>query len=275
MTIARLADDHFYVVVAAASELKILQHMEHYLPGDGSVAIRNVTLDYGVRAVIGPRSRDLLSKLTETDLSNEAFPYLAANHIHLGVVPTLALRINFAGELGWELHHKMVHQRTIYKNLLEAGKEFGLMNCGMRALLNSMRLEKGYLMASDICGEETPLQAGLDMFVRFDKGDFVGREALLKQKAAGIPTKMVCLVVDAGDADAYGDECIWHDGDVVGRVTSGGWGHRVEKSIALGYVRADLAETGTRLEVEIMDERRQAKVARAPVYDPENGKLRS
>ena len=145
----------------------------------------------------------------------------------------------------------------------------------MRALLNSMRLEKGYVLAHDICGEETPLEAGLDYFVRFDKGDFVGRDSLIRQKELGIPCKLVMLEVDAGQADAYADECILKDGQPVGRVTSGGYGHRVAKSLALGYVRADLAAPGTRLEVEILDEMRPALVIQSPVYDPENQRLRS
>ena len=274
MTVVRLAEDRFYVVSAAGAETKLLQHMQHYLPESG-VRIDNVTLDYGVIAVIGPKSRELLGKVTETDLSSDSFPYLSAKNINIGVSPVRALRINFAGELGWELHHNMVYQRTIYKDLFEAGKEFDLKPLGMRALLNSMRIEKGYVLAHDICGEESPLQAGLDYFVKFDKGDFVGRDALLKQKEQGIPSKMVMLEVDAGDADAYADEAILKNGEVVGRVTSGGWGHRVQKSLAMGYVKTELAEPGTTLEVEIMDEMRPATVVKSPVYDPKNEKLRS
>ena len=273
-TIARLAPDLFYVVTAAGSELKALQHMEHYLPHDGSVTIDNVTTRYGVLAVIGPRARDIMAKVTEADLSNEAFPYLSARDIHVGVSPVRALRINFAGELGWELHHEMVHQRSIYQDLLEAGREFDMAHLGLRGLLNSMRLEKGYVLAHDICGEETPLQAGLDYFVKFDKGDFIGKEALLKQKQEGPPTRLVMMVVDAGDADAYSDECILKDGQPVGRVTSGGWGHRVDQSLALGYVRTDLATPGTSLEVEILNEMRPARVVKAPVYDPGHQRLR-
>ena len=274
-TIARLSEDCFYVVTAAAAEIKALQHMQHHLPADGSVTIENITDRIGVLAVIGPKSRDILAKVTEADLSSQAFPYLSMQDIHLGVSPVRALRINFAGELGWELHHDMVYQRAIYQDIIEAGGEFGMVPMGMRALLNSMRLEKGYVLANDICGEETPLQAGLDYFVKLDKGDFVGRDVLIRQKEEGVPTRLVMLEVTAGDADAYQDECILKDGRPVGRVTSGGWGHRVQKSLALGYVRTDLAEPGTRLEVEILDEMRPAVVVKSPVYDPENAKLKS
>ena len=275
MTVTRLAEDRFYVVAPAASELRLLQHMEDHLPHDGSVTIDNVTNRYGVLAVVGPRSRALLSKLTDTDLSSARFPYLSWRDVHVGVAPARALRVNFVGELGWELHHEMLYQRTIYEHILDAGQELGLANCGMRSVLNSMRIEKGYLLSPDICGEETPLQAGLDRFVTFDKGDFIGRAALEAQATRGVPTRLVTMVVEAGEADACGEECIWRGDAVVGRVTSGGWGHRVDRSLALGYVDADLSEPGTHVAVEILDEKRPATVVRTPYYDPENERLRA
>ena len=142
LTIARLDEKTFYVVTAAAAEKRFMQHMESNLPPEGGVWIENVTDKYGVLAVIGPRSRDLLAKITEADLGNREFPYLAVRHIHLGVSPVRAMRINFAGELGWELHHDMVYQRTLYNDILEAGREFEVKPLGMRALLNSMRIGK-------------------------------------------------------------------------------------------------------------------------------------
>jgi dimethylglycine dehydrogenase len=274
LTIARLGENRFYLVTAAAAENKFQHHLEHHLPAGLDAQIRNVTQDLGVLVVIGPRSRELLSRITDADLSNQAFPYRACRYIHVGVSPVLAMRINFAGELGWELHHPLAYQRTLYQDILAAGEDLGLADCGMRALLNSMRLEKGYLMAADLCGEETPFQAGLDAFVKLDKGDFIGREALIRHKREGIPTRLVCLEVDAGDADAYGDECILLGDEVVGRVTSGGYGYRVEKSLALGYVRSDLAFPGTALMVDILDEKRRAMVVPSPVYDSGNEKLK-
>ena len=274
MTVTRLAENRFYVVAPAASELRLMQHMEDHLPHDGSVAIDNVTNRYGVLAVVGPRSRALMSKLTDTDLSSEGFPYLSWRDVRIGVAPARALRLNFVGELGWELHHELVYQRTIYEHILDAGQGLGLVNCGMRAVLNSMRLEKGYLLAPDICGEETPLQAGLEFFVKFDKEDFIGREALERQQERGVPTRMVTMVVDARDADAHGGECIWNGDVIVGRVTSGGWGHRVGRSLALGYVDSNLSEPGMKVAVEILEDKRPATVVRTPCYDPENKKLR-
>ncbi len=274
MTITRLAEDRFYVVTTAVGEALVLQHMEEHLPSDGSVIIDNVTTRLGVLTLIGPKSRDLLTRITEADLSNSQHPYLSYRDIHIGVSPVRAIRMNFAGELGWELHHDLVYQRTIYQDILNAGQEFGLVNCGMRALLNSMRLEKGYLMGADF-SEATPLQAGLDAFVNFKKGSFIGCEALLEQKKQGVSTRLVMLEVTAGDADAYGDECIWLNNQVVGRVSTGGWGHRIQKSLAFGFVRADLAEPGTRMEVEILEERRPAAMVKTPCYDPENTRVRA
>lgn len=274
LTITRLAEDRFYVVTTAAGEALALQHMEEHLPGDGSVFIDNLTTRLGVLTVMGPKSREVLSKITEADLSNTQYPYLSYRDIHIGVSPVRMIRMNFSGELGWELHHDLVYQRTLYQDLLKAGQEFGLVDCGMRALLNSMRLEKGYLMGNDF-SEATPLQAGLEAFVDFKKENFIGREALLEQKKQGVPSRLVMLDVSAGDADAYGDECIWYQDRPVGRVTSGGWGHRIEKSLAFGYVPADLARPGTLLKVEILEERRSAVVVKTPCYDPDNTKVRS
>jgi len=274
MTIARLTQDRFYLVAPAVSELKLLQHLEEHLVPDGSVTVENVTTRYGVLAVVGPDSRALLSRLTETRLTSEHFPHLAWQAIHVGVAPARVLRINFVGELGWELHHEMVFQRTIYQNLLDAGEQFGLVNIGTRAVLNSMRIEKGYVMAADICGEETPWQAGLDPFVKLDKGEFIGRSALLRQQERGVPTRLVTLVVEAGDADAATDEAIWNGDAVVGRVTSGGWGHRVGESLALGFIESGLSQPGTTLEVEVLGERRKARVVKTPRYDPENRRVR-
>lgn len=273
LTIARLAEDRFYCVTAAASELAVLQHLEHCLPKDGGVRIDNVTERYGVIAVIGPNAKKVLEKVTETDLSNEAFPYMTWQNLHIGMAPARAQRMNFAGEYGWELHVKMEYMRTIYKNILEAGAEFNIKDIGMRAVLNSMRVEKGFLLAPEMSGEETPLQAGMDFFVNFDK-DFVGKEALLKQKEEGIPSRLVMMEVQADHADCWGDEAVYNGDEIVGRTTSGGHGHRVGKSLALGYVKTELAEPGTELKVFLLGEMCPATVIKSPVYDPANKRVK-
>jgi dimethylglycine dehydrogenase len=274
LTITRLAEDRFYVVTAAAGEALVEQHLEEHLPPDGSVHLENVTTYSGVFGLIGPNAGKILAELTDADLSSEGNPYLSCCHIQAGVSPVRLLRINYAGESGWELHHDLTYQRTLYQDLMKTGRKYGLVNCGMRALLNSLRLEKGYLLAADF-SEATPLQAGLEAFVSFKKGNFVGREALLKQRDGRISKRLVLLEVNAGEADAYGDECIRYGDEPVGRVTSGGWGHRLGKSLAFGYVRADLSALGTALTVEILGERRPAVVIKRPCYDPENIRVRS
>lgn len=275
MTVTRLGDDRFYVVAPAASELRLLQHLEDHRPSTGGVTIENVTSSHGVLAVVGPRSRTLLARLTDAEWSSARFPWLSWREVRVGTSPARALRVNFVGELGWELHHELSEQSAIYERILEAGAGLGVADCGMRAVLNSLRLEKGYLLAADLSGQETPFQAGLDGFVKFDKGDFIGRGALEAQLHRGVRTRLVTLVVEAGDADACGEECIWNGDAVVGRVTSGGWGHRVGRSLALGYVAARWSRPGTRIAVEILDERRPATVVATPCYDPENRRLRA
>ncbi len=275
MTVTRLADDRFYLNSAIAGTTHDHDWLvQHVLPGE-DVSVADCTDGTAILAVTGPRARDVLAPLTDADLSNGVFPWLTGQEITIAGVPCIALRVSYVGELGWELHHELIYQRQIYQQIVEAGREFGLANCGMRAVLGSMRLEKGYVLAPDICGEETPLQAGLEFFVKFDKGDFIGRAALEEQKTCGVPTRLVTLVVEAGDADACGEESIWNGDDMVGRVTSGGWGHRVGASLALGYIDSELSEPGTRVAVEILDEKRLATVVRTPHYDPENTKVRA
>ena len=275
MTIARLADDEFYVVTAAASELNLLQHMEHLAGWFDAVNIEKVTGQYGVLAVVGPNSRAVLQKLTDAPLDSGNFPYLTWRHIQAGSSRVMALRINFVGELGWELHHPLCNQRTLYQEIIEAGEEYGIADCGLRAVLESLRLEKGYLLGADMCGEESPLEAGLGWLVKQDKGDFIGREAVKAEMAKGPARRLVQLEVRAEDADAYGDEPVYLGDAIVGRVTTGGYGHRLGKSIAMAFISSELAQAGQELEVEIMDRRCPALVHLRPMYDPGNSKLRA
>lgn len=270
MTIARLAENNFYVVTAAVSELLLLQHMEHLAHGAQGVHLTNVTELYGVLAVVGPNSRAVMQKLTDAPLDNAAFPYLSWQNIQAGSSRVMALRLNFVGELGWELHHPMCNQRTLYREILEAGQEFGVADCGLRAVLESLRLEKGYILGPDMCGEESPIEAGLGWLVKPDKGEFAGRQAIKAELAAAPAKRLVQLEVSDGDADAYGDEPVYHGGKIVGRVTTGGYGHRLKKSIAMAFIKADLAQQGQEVEVEIMDQRRYAVVHIKPLYDPQN-----
>ena len=275
MTITKVGHDRYYLVSAASAERHDLDWMQKHMPADGGVAIDNVTTKYGALILSGPKSRDVLFKLTDADLSNDRFPFLTMQNIIVGLSPTRAFRIGFVGELGWEFHCPIENVRSIYLALMEAGAEFGIANYGLRAL-NSLRLEKGYLLlGSEISSERSPLEAGLDRFVDFEKGDFIGRQALLDQKKKGLTDKLTLLVVDADDADAMGDEPVYIGDEIVGRVSSGGYGHYLGKSLAMGYLKAEAAGPGTRVEVAVLGERRPAETVRIPLYDPRNEKPRS
>jgi dimethylglycine dehydrogenase len=267
LTVTRVAEDRFYLVSAAATELHDYAWIQAHLPDDDSVLLENVTSRYGVLTVAGPRSRELLQPLTEADLSREAFPFFHARELRVGTAPVRALRLSYVGELGYELHHPLELQRYLYDLLLKAGE---VVDFGYRAL-DSMRLEKAYrLWGADMSADYTPLEAGMERFVRLDKGDFVGRDALLRQEQQGLKRTLTCLTIETHDADAHGYEPVFADGRSVGYVASGGYGHTVHRSIALAYLPVGHAKPGTPLEVELLGDRRPAVVVEQPLYDPRN-----
>ena len=277
VTVALVEPGRWYLVSAAATETHDLGWLQSRLPEDGSVRVENVTATTGVLTVAGPRSRELLQRLTSADLGHEAFPFFRCRELELAGTRTLALRVSYVGELGWELHHPLEQQRRLYDALHEAGEDLGLVDFGYRAL-ESMRLEKCYrLWGADLSADWSPLQAGLERFVAWDKGPFVGREALLEERKAGSSHVLSCLVVDADGADAHGYEPVYRGGGErpIAYVSSGGYGHVVERSLALAYLPAERSELGTELEVAILGERRRAVVSAQPLYDPLNERLRS
>jgi dimethylglycine dehydrogenase len=277
MTVSRLSAERFWLVSAAAGE----RHDEDWLrthcsQRHGPLSIANVTARYGSLIVVGPRSRELLARITGADLSNTAFPWLAVRSIPIGYTDVLAMRLNYVGELGWELHVPSEHLAAVHELLVEAGRELGLAHFGLYAM-DSLRLEKCYRSWKvDLTSEYTPLRASLDRFVRLDKAaDFIGKEALRREAAAGPAERFVPLVVEARDADASAVSIVYRGNEVVGLVTSGGYGYRLNRSIALAYIRTDLSPAGTELEVEILGERCRAVVGREPLYDPKNLRLRA
>jgi len=275
VTVTRLAEDRFYVVSAAATECHDFTWIARHCPDDGSVQLENVTSRYAVLTLAGPRSRDLLQSLTDSDCSKKAFRFFRCRDLHVGMLPVRALRVSYVGELGFELHHPMEYQRRLYELLLEAGERLGLVDFGYRTL-DSLRLEKAYrLWGADMSADYTPLEAGMDRFVDFDKGDFIGRDALARQREQGVERALACLVIDAADADTHAYEPILADGEVIGYVAAGGYGHTVAKSIALAYLPNAYLEPGTELAVQILGERRPARVVEQPLYDPENERLLS
>jgi dimethylglycine dehydrogenase len=275
MTVTTLGAERYWLISAAAGE----RHDEHWLrahlPADGSVRIENLSARYGTLIVVGPKSRELLSQLTRADLSNAAFPWLSVQMIDIGYTKAIAGRVNYVGELGWELHVPVEHVLSVYDLLWAAGEPLGVADFGLYAM-DSLRLEKCYRSwKADLTTEYTPAMASLDRFVKIDKpGGFIGQEALRREALTGPAERFVPLLVDATDADAAAVSIVYQGDKVVGLVTSGGYGYRLRQSIALAYVRTDLAVPGTKLEVEILGERRPAVVAREPLYDPENARLR-
>ena len=275
VTVTRLAPERFLVLSAAVAERHDLDWLRRHAPADGSVTIDEVTARWGVLILAGPRARDVLGRITDADLSNAAFPWLSARAIQVGSAPVRALRINYVGELGWELHHPVEYQVALYEALRGAGEDLGLADFGLRAM-DSLRLEKAYrAWGADINTEVTPLEAGLERFVAFDKGDFLGRDALLRQKRGGVGRRLATLAVDATDADCWGNEAVWAGDRVVGITTSGGYGYWLDRSLAVAYVEAEVAVPGASLAVEILGDRRRAVVLAEPPLDPENHRPRS
>ena len=275
-TLFERAPDEFYLVSGGALESIDHDTMRRLLPKDGSVSFRTVTESHGVLVLAGPRSRDVLAKLTRTDLSPAAFPWLTGRRLSVGPVGLDALRVNFVGELGWELHHPVAMQARLYDLLLDAGAEFGIKPFGIRAM-GAMALEKSYRqMGRELSIEYNALESGLQRFVHPAKGDFIGRDAVAKVDAEDLRWRFATLVVDGiEDCDVRGSEPIYQGDTMVGRATNGGFGWRVGKSLALAMLRPDTAAEGTRLRVKIFGKLFDATVVAESPFDPGNERLRA
>jgi 4-methylaminobutanoate oxidase (formaldehyde-forming) len=279
LTITRLASDRFRLVTGTAFGPHDLAWLQRHAPDDGTVDLRDVTSSFACFGLWGPRSREVLGPVSSDDaggdtLSSAAFPYLSARELTVGGVPVLAVRVTYVGELGWELYCPVEYGPRLWSSLWEAGEPLGLVAGGYRAI-DSLRLEKGYrYWSADISAEHNPLDAGLGFAVKLDKGPFIGREALLQVKQEGLRRRLSCLVLDDPSAVVLGGEPVLADGKVVGRVTSGGYGYTVRRSIAYAYLPLRSAEPGMDLTLEWFDERRRAKVTAEPLYDPRGSRIR-
>lgn len=274
-TITRLAADRFFIASAAIAELRDLDILRQAVKPGEDVRVTNLTPVWGSLSVAGPNARALLGRVTHSDLSNSAFPWRTAKWTEIGAAKVLALRLSYAGELGWELFHPMESQVGLYERLMEAGADLGVGDYGFRAL-DAVRLEKGYrAWGSELLVEITPLEAGLDRFVAFDKGDFAGCQALAKQKQQGLKHRIMTLAVKATDADCRGNEPVFRDGRLCGITTSGGYGHTIGTSLALAYLDIDDTAQGTALSVEILGEMRPCTVIPDCPFDPENTRQRA
>jgi glycine cleavage system T protein len=276
VTVTRIAHDKFWVVTGSgfiANDLAWL-HMKSQL--DDDVTIRDITEEWACLALWGPKARSVLSKATQDLVTNEAFPYLTAKFITINGVRVWAQRVSYVGEMGWELYVPNNRAQMVWDILRTAGKGFG-MEVGGYKVLDSLRLEKGYrYYTTDVTPLETPYEAGLGFCVHLDKGNFIGKDALLEKKNNGFTTKLCTLVLD-GEAftQIYGGEAIYHEGQVIARVRSGGYGYTLKKNVLYAYLPTELSKVGSRVEVELIEGKYIAEVTATVLYDPKGEKLRA
>ena len=273
-TVAKAGPERFFIFGSGPAEKYHMRWFEQHLPADGSVAVQALGLGLVGLMIAGPASRQLLQAVTDADVSAEAFRFLDFRAMEIGPVPVTVGRISFTGDLGYELWMAPEYQVAAFDLLMQAGEPLGLAPFGSRAL-NSLRLEKNFgTWAREYRPIYGPFEAGLGRFVDFSKNDFIGRDAALKEKEAGGERQLVALSLEATDADAFGNEPIWHDGEVVGWATSGGYAHGAQRSVALGYLPRAVAARPGRLEVEILGERLPARILAEPLFDPAGARMR-
>ena len=277
-TVYEWAPGRFYLVSAGAYERHDHDTLYKLLPKDGWVKLNAITTRLGVLVLAGPNARKVLQKLTSADLSNEAFPWLSGQAISVGHTSCHALRVNFVGELGFEFHHPIEQQIALFDLLMEAGKEFGIKPYGIKAM-SSLSIEKSYrLVPRELSIEYSAFESGLDRFVHPNKGQFLGRDALVAGREKGLNWNFVTMEVHSvtdSDSDTRGSEPIYSKGKLVGRATNGGFGWRVNKSLALGMVKPEFATLGYELDIKILDKIFKASVIAESPYDADNLKLRA
>lgn len=274
MSVVRHGEEQMTLITAAVAQWHDFEWLKSRMPKDATFTLTDKTEDYSTQILAGPNSRKILAEVCDADL---LLPWLTHQETTIAGRWAKLVRVSFAGELGWEIHTKVGDTAAIFHAVWAAGQKHGLKPFGMYAL-DSLRLEKGYrTWKGDLSTDYTVLQGGLERFVKWDKPDFRGKAALQNEKQQGVKKRFVTLVVEnPGDCDAPSVSTLWHDGKIVGETTSGGWGHRIDKSIALGMLRADLAEPDTAIEIEIFGDRFKAVVQKdEPLWDPRNERLRA
>jgi dimethylglycine dehydrogenase len=273
-TLANAGDGRYMMWGSSQAQVYHMRWFEQHLPKDGSVRVAPLGMKLIGLSLAGPRSRELLQRLTDDDVSGEAFRFMDYREMEVATVRAKVNRITYTGDLGYEIWVAPEYQLRLYRSIMAAGADLGIRNFGMRALL-CLRLEKNfgtwYREFRPIYG---PFEAGLERFVKLDKTDFIGKAAALQEKAEGPKRTRIFMVVDALDSDVMGDEPIWVDGKVKGWVTSGGYGHYVQQSLAQGYIPTALLRDGVQLEVEILGERRPARLQMQPPLDPQALRMR-
>ena len=274
LTVTRLADDQFLIVTGGSTAERDEAWIRRHMPTDGSVVLSDESSRWCCVGVWGPRARDLLRRVTDADVSNRGFPYLTAQHLDIGAIPVLALRISYVGELGWELYAPFEFGQALWDELWQAGQPDGAIAAGLGAF-DSLRLEKGYrLWGNELHTEYNPLEAKLSFAVRMEKGDFIGRLALARAREQGTTRKLCCLTLDAPNAVVMGNEPIWIDGRVSGYVTSANYGYSIDCGIAYGYLPVQHVRVGTQVAIEYFGEHLPATVAAEPLWDPQMMRLK-
>jgi 4-methylaminobutanoate oxidase (formaldehyde-forming) len=276
-TVTRTGEERFFIITGTAFGQHDMSWLRLNMPEDGSVSIEDVSSFYACIGMWGPKARVILQKVTKADLSNDAFPYMTAQSITVGDVPVLASRVTYVGELGWEFYCPLEYGLRLWDTLWAAGQPGGLVAAGYKAI-DTLRLEKAYrYWSAEISPDYTPYEAGLGFAVKLDKGDFLGREALLKQKEAGLTRKLCCITLDDKRTIALGKEPIRlpGSGEIVSWVASGGYGYSVEESILFAYLPIQYSQAGTRLEIEFFGEIVGATVRKMPLWDPKGERIRA
>jgi 4-methylaminobutanoate oxidase (formaldehyde-forming) len=281
VTILRLTEDTFFIVDSGIAQTRNYYWINGQIRPDEYACLTDVTSGYAVLGVMGPNSRTFLQGLTSADLSNDAFPFATARDIDLGYARVRAARITYVGELGWELYIPTECAAGVYDVIEQAGKAVDLAQCGYHAL-DSLRIEKGYRhWGHDITDEDTPIEAGLGFAVRFSKEmQYNGRERLMRQKEFGVFKRLVTFVLEDTNRLLYRNEPIFRDGEIVGYITSGMFGHTIGAAIGMGYVNhvdgvsANFVSAGT-YELEVAGERLSARATLRSLYDPENERIKS
>ena len=274
-TITKLADDEYFMVGTGIGE-RYHKRFFDMIPLPEGTTFRSVTQQYCGFNVAGPKSRELLQRMTNEDMSNDNWKFMRSKRIAVGGVECIALRVSFTGDLGWELYHDEEDQLALFDALLETGKDLGIRPVGGRSLL-SLRVEKGYgSWSREYSPEYWPQEVGLDRLIKLDKGDFLHKDAYEKIKDNKPRDLLMAFTVETDNADAVGGEPIFAlDGTPVGRVSSGAYGFSVDKSVALGFVKTDFAKPGDQFDIAILGKPHRATLLAEPPFDPEGARLRA
>jgi dimethylglycine dehydrogenase len=274
-TVSCLDEERFQLTASYGAQAYHLRWFQSHLPEDGSVKVKNVSKTRIGFQIAGPKARELLSRVTRADVSNKAIPFMACREIEVGLCDAFVQRVTYTGDLGFEIYAPFSQQRSLFESLWEAGEDLGLKPFGMRAMM-SLRLDKSFLSwLREVKPDYTPLEVGLERFVAYDKpADFIGKEAALAERNHGVARRLCSFVVEVEDADVWGDEPIWHDEQVVGFVTSGGYAHHSGESVALGFLPKALIREGQKVEIEILGMRRKARLISEPLFDPKGQRMR-